>query len=182
MAMDTSTGLPPAAATEQPRLARDDVPSIVAPGPWIAIAALAFGFGFDALHAFSIFKVAPGWICNVAALLLIAIGVFHIGSAAAAFHRTATPFQPWRPARVITAQGIYAHVRNPVCQGMLILMLGIAVLLRSEGTLLMLMPAAMVMHYGVVLREENYLERRFGEAYRQYLAAVPRYGWRLTQR
>jgi protein-S-isoprenylcysteine O-methyltransferase Ste14 len=43
--------------------------------------------------------------------------------------------------------------------------------------MLMLMPAAMLMHYGVVLREESYLERRFGEAYRQYLAAVPRYGW-----
>jgi protein-S-isoprenylcysteine O-methyltransferase Ste14 len=45
----------------------------------------------------------------------------------------------------------------------------------------MLMPAAMVMHYGVVLREESYLERRFGETYRQYLAAVPRYGWRFVQ-
>src|SRR3569833_355493 len=46
----------------------------------------------------------------------------------------------------------------------------------------MLMPAAMVMHYGVVLREENYLERRFGEVYRQYMAAVTRYGWRFARR
>jgi protein-S-isoprenylcysteine O-methyltransferase Ste14 len=177
--MDTSTGLPPATATDQPRLARDDVPSVVAPGPWIAVAALVFGLGFDALHAFSIFKFVPGWICNTAAVLLIAIGVFHIGSAAAAFHRIATPFQPWRPARVIAAQGIYARMRNPVCQGMIILALGIAVLLRSEGSVLMLMPATMLMHYGVVLREESYLERRFGEVYRQYMAAVPRYGWRF---
>ena len=62
-------------------------------------------------------------------------------------------------------------------QGFLILVLGIAVLLRSDGSVLMLMPAAMLVHYGVVLREESYLERRFGEAYRQYMAAVPRYGW-----
>ena len=180
--MDASTGLPPATATAEPRLARDDVPSIVAPGPWIAVATLAFGLGFDALHAVAIFKFVPGWICSIAAVLLIAIGVLHIGRAAAAFHRTATPLQPWRPARVIAAQGIYARVRNPVCQGMLILVLGIAVLLRSEGSALMLMPAAMVMHYGVVLREENYLERRFGDVYRQYMAAVPRYGWRFAQR
>jgi protein-S-isoprenylcysteine O-methyltransferase Ste14 len=179
--MDTSTGLPPTAATEQPRLAGDDVPSIVAPGPWIAFAALAFGLGFDTLHAFSIFKYAPAWICNVAALLLIAIGGWHIGCAAAVFHRTATPFQPWRPARVVAAQGIYARMRNPVCQGLLMLVLGIAMLLRSEGSVLMLMPAVMVMHYGVVLREESYLERRFGETYRQYMALVPRYGWRLAQ-
>ena len=179
--MDTSTGLTPTTTTDPPRLARDDVPSIVAPGPWIAVAALAFGLGFDALHAISIFRFVPIWICNIAALMLIAIGGWHIIRAAAVFHRSATPFQRWRPARVIAAQGIYAHTRNPVCQGLLVLMLGIAVLLRSEGAVLMLMPAAMVMHYGVVLREESYLERRFGETYRQYLAAVPRYGWRFVQ-
>jgi protein-S-isoprenylcysteine O-methyltransferase Ste14 len=180
--MDTSAGLPPAAAADQLRLARDEVPSIVAPGPWIAFAALAFGLGFDALHAVALFKFVPAWICNTAAMLLIAVGGWHIIRAAAAFHRTATPFQRWRPARVIAAQGVYAHTRNPVCQGLLILAAGIAVLLRSEGSVLMLMPAAMVMHYGVVLREESYLERRFGEVYRAYLAAVPRYGWRLARR
>jgi protein-S-isoprenylcysteine O-methyltransferase Ste14 len=180
--MDTSTGLPPAAATEHSQLARDDVPSIVAPGPWIAFAALAFGLGFDAMHAIAMFKFLPAWICNTAGLLLIAIGGWHIVRAAAVFHRTATPFQPWRPARVIAAQDIYARTRNPVCQGLLVLVLGIAALLRSEGSVLMLMPAATVMHYGAVLREESYLERRFGEVYRQYIAAVPRYGWRFGRR
>jgi protein-S-isoprenylcysteine O-methyltransferase Ste14 len=93
------------------------------------------------------------------------------------FRRSGTPFQPWRPTRIIAAQDIYARTRNPVVQGLLIVVLGIAVLFGSDGTMLMLMPAAMLMHYGVVLREENYLERRFGESYRQYQAAVPRYGW-----
>jgi protein-S-isoprenylcysteine O-methyltransferase Ste14 len=180
--METSSGLTPVATTEEPRLARDEVPAIVAPGPWVAVAALSCGLGFDALHAFSLFKYVPAWICNTAALLLIALACWHIFGAAAVFHRAATPFQPWRPARVIAAQGIYAHTRNPVCQGLLILVAGIAVLLRSEGSLLMLMPAAMVMHYGVVLREESYLGRRFGEAYRRYMAAVPRYGWRFGRR
>ena len=31
----------------------------------------------------------------------------------------------------------------------------------------MLIPAAMLVHYGVVLREERYLKRRFGESYRR---------------
>jgi protein-S-isoprenylcysteine O-methyltransferase Ste14 len=55
--------------------------------------------------------------------------------------------------------------------------LGLAVLLRSDWAILFLMPATMVIHYGVVMREETYLERRFGNAYRDYKAAVPRYGW-----
>jgi protein-S-isoprenylcysteine O-methyltransferase Ste14 len=31
------------------------------------------------------------------------------------------------------------------------------------------------MHVGVVLREERYLERKFGDAYRQYRSRVRRY-------
>ena len=34
-----------------------------------------------------------------------------------------------------------------------------------------------MMHFGVVKREERYLEAKFGDAYRSYRAQVPRYGW-----
>ena len=34
-----------------------------------------------------------------------------------------------------------------------------------------------VLHFGVVKREERYLEAKFGDAYRHYKARVPRYGW-----
>jgi protein-S-isoprenylcysteine O-methyltransferase Ste14 len=30
-----------------------------------------------------------------------------------------------------------------------------------------------------VLREERYLEQKFGEPYRAYKSSVPRYGWRF---
>ena len=41
----------------------------------------------------------------------------------------------------------------------------------------MMVPAAFVMHFGVVKREERYLAGKFGEPYRRYLETVPRYGW-----
>ena len=43
----------------------------------------------------------------------------------------------------------------------------------------MLVPTALVLHYGVVRPEERYLEERFGADYRAFKARVPRYGWRL---
>jgi protein-S-isoprenylcysteine O-methyltransferase Ste14 len=70
-------------------------------------------------------------------------------------------------------------------QGFFIMGPGIAIVLRSDWGLLLLIVAALIVHYGVVLREERYLKRKFGESYLGYMAAVPRYGWpfpRLFQR
>jgi protein-S-isoprenylcysteine O-methyltransferase Ste14 len=41
--------------------------------------------------------------------------------------------------------------------------------------LLLLIPVLVVLQRGVVKREEDYLERQFGEAYRKYKARVPRW-------
>src|SRR5947208_524960 len=106
--MELSSEITAVESSAEPRLARDEVPPIVAPGPWIAAGALALGLAFDALHASQVLSQVPAWIRSVAALLLIALAVWHFVRAAAVFHRTETPFQPWRPARVIAAQGIYA--------------------------------------------------------------------------
>jgi protein-S-isoprenylcysteine O-methyltransferase Ste14 len=54
---------------------------------------------------------------------------------------------------------------------------GLAVLLASDWMLVMTVVFVMVLHFGVVKREERYLEQKFGDAYRQYRDRVPRYGW-----
>lgn len=42
--------------------------------------------------------------------------------------------------------------------------------------MLVLSPLAwLALHFGIVRPEEEYLERTFGDAYRQYKARVPRY-------
>jgi protein-S-isoprenylcysteine O-methyltransferase Ste14 len=164
-------------AAASPAYTRVDVPMVIAPAPWIVFGALALGLAFDASGMFKVIGHVPGTIRGVISLVLIALGGWCILRANVIFHRAETPFQSWRPTRAIAAHDIYARTRNPMYQGFLILVLGLAVLLRSDWTVLFLMPAATLIHFGVVMREENYLERRFGDSYRQYKAAVPRYGW-----
>ena len=48
-----------------------------------------------------------------------------------------------------------------------------------DWALLCFLASLPVLHYGVVLREERYLERKFGDQYRRYKESVPRYGWRF---
>ena len=55
--------------------------------------------------------------------------------------------------------------------------LGLAIALASDWMLVMTVVFAIILHFGVVRREERYLEAKFGDAYRNYRTKVPRYGW-----
>jgi hypothetical protein len=55
-------------------------------------------------------------------------------------------------------------------------LLALAVAFASDWAVLLIAPWAVAMHVGVVLREEQYLEAKFGDDYRRYKDRVPRYG------
>ena len=78
-----------------------------------------------------------------------------------------------RPALVIA--GPYTRVRNPLLLGVLLLLAGVAVATDSSGAWLLACVAAVVAHVWVTRVEEPRLQARFGEAYREYLANVPRW-------
>jgi protein-S-isoprenylcysteine O-methyltransferase Ste14 len=180
--MELSTGIATdaqAQTADLPKQDTADIPGIVAPGPWIAFGALAFGVAFEHMQKFGILSRVPSQLRDIAAFALVAYGGWLIYRANVVFRRAETAFQPWLPTRAIAAVGVYARTRNPMYQGFVLLVLGLAVLFRLDWTVLLLIPAAALIHHGVVLREERYLLRRFGDAYRAYAGSVPRYGWPL---
>ena len=67
-------------------------------------------------------------------------------------------------------------MRNPMYVGLLLLVGGFGIAFASDWTLVLLVPLALLLRNGVVLREERYLEDKFGEDYRRYKASVPRWG------
>jgi len=71
--------------------------------------------------------------------------------------------------------GPYRFTRNPIYLGMFLGLIGLTVALDNLWLLLMLVPFAIVIRYGVVAREEAYLERKFGEVYRGYRSRVRRW-------
>jgi protein-S-isoprenylcysteine O-methyltransferase Ste14 len=54
-------------------------------------------------------------------------------------------------------------------------LIGLAIALNNLWLLLTLVPFAFVIRYGVVAREEAYLEGKFGDVYRRYRARVSRW-------
>jgi len=79
------------------------------------------------------------------------------------------------PSTTIIDTGPYRFTRNPIYLGMMLGLIGLAVALNSLWLLLTLAPFALVIRYGVVAREEAYLERKFGDVYRHYRARVRRW-------
>ncbi len=71
--------------------------------------------------------------------------------------------------------GIHGWTRNPIDLGLFLVYGGIGVAARSPWILILALPLVITIRYGVVAREEAYLERRFGDAYRDYKARVRRW-------
>src|SRR5579875_908693 len=80
-------------------------------------------------------------------------------------------------AIALVTTGVFAYVRNPIYAGLVLIVFGICFASASDWTLVMTVALALALHFGVVLREERYLETTFGDAYLAYKRRVPRYGW-----
>src|SRR5262250_2574076 len=71
-----------------------------------------------------------------------------------------TRVETYKPTTTIVASGPYSFTRNPIYIGMFLGQIGLAVGFNSLW-LATLMPFYLVIRYGVVAREEAYLERKF---------------------
>ena len=112
--------------------------------------------------------ISPGGILIAAGIILASLAIRNLRQAA-------TNVEPWKPTLALVTEGIYGLMRNPMYTAMMVFIAGIAIALGSDWTLVLVVPAALILHFGVVKREERYLEAKFGESYREYTRRVPRY-------
>jgi protein-S-isoprenylcysteine O-methyltransferase Ste14 len=87
---------------------------------------------------------------------------------------------PWDPTRRLVAVGPYQYVRNPMITAVLTMLMGEALHLGSRAVAVWAVTFLVFNHLYFTLLEEPGLEHRFGAAYVEYKAAVPRWIPRLT--
>lgn len=157
--------------------ARDSA-GVIAPPPLIALAAVVLGFLLDRWIPLDVLRALLSMpVRIVMAALLAAASATLAVPALIAFRAAGTHVEPWKPATALVTAGIYRRLRNPMYAGLVLFVAGLAVLLASDWMLVMTLALVPVLHFGVVRREERYLEAKFGDTYRRYRQAVPRYGW-----
>jgi protein-S-isoprenylcysteine O-methyltransferase Ste14 len=147
---------------------------VIARPPLLILGALLLGIAADRLLP-SPFAV-PGWgIRWIVTSCLILVGIALAVAAIRNFSRAATPVPTNMPTRALVTTGIHGWTRNPIYVGFFLNYIGIAIAARSPWALIVVLPLAITIRYGVVAREEAYLERRFGDVYRDYKTRVRRW-------
>jgi protein-S-isoprenylcysteine O-methyltransferase Ste14 len=157
---------------------RRDTPGVIAPPPAIVLGVILLGLLFDRLFPIGVAGAVFGRSTRtVLGAAFIIAAAWPMARALWRFRRTGTPPEPWKPTTALAVRGIYRRTRNPMYQAFGLFVLGFAFAFGSDWMFLLLPFAVVVMHYGVVRREERYLAARFGDTYADYCARVPRYGW-----
>jgi protein-S-isoprenylcysteine O-methyltransferase Ste14 len=75
----------------------------------------------------------------------------------------------------LVTEGLYAHARNPMYVGNLLIAGGLAVASNSWITIAIAIPLGVFMYASIVSAEEDYLRQRFGAAFEAYCRDVPRW-------
>ena len=87
---------------------------------------------------------------------------------------------PWAPTKHFVSAGLYQYVRNPMILGVLLVLVGEAILAGSSLIFIWFLLFWIINHIWFVRWEEPDLEQRFGDKFREYKANVPRWIPRRT--
>jgi len=151
---------------------KNDTPGVVAPPPLIYLGFLVAGLGFN--HFWPTRFLPDSWRVPIA-VLLIAGGAALVTSGLRELRRIGTHVSPHQPSTALATGGIYRFTRNPLYLSLTLIYLGIATATNGPWLLLLILPLLVVIRYGVIAREERYLEAKFGDDYRRYKARVRRW-------
>jgi protein-S-isoprenylcysteine O-methyltransferase Ste14 len=130
-------------------------PGVIAPPPLLFFGFLLLGFASESIWPTA---VIPGRALDPVGWVFIVLGVV-----------------TRKPTTALITGGPYRLSRNPIYLGASLAFAGTGLVTNSGWLLGLLLPFLLLIRYGVIAREEAYLERKFGQAYRCYKASTRRW-------
>ena len=152
----------------------NDHARVIVPPPLVYVPTLVTGI---ALHfSWLPFKIFPQlWMGHATGWPFIVVSVLLALWAVRTMFRSGENPSAYKPTGAIVSAGPYAFTRNPIYVSFVLLYGGIALALNTAWPLALLPLSLIAIHYGVIRREELYLEKLFGTEYRRYRAGVRRW-------
>jgi protein-S-isoprenylcysteine O-methyltransferase Ste14 len=149
-----------------------DTPGVIIWPPLLFLLMVGLGVGLHfclpvTLPARGPLRVAGGILAAAAGI--VAVWARHH------MKRAGTNVRPDRPTTAIVTAGPFAFSRNPLYLSVCILNLAIGLILADIWPIVTAAIMAAVLQWGVISREERYLEAKFGDAYVEYRNRVRRW-------
>ena len=150
-----------------------DSAGVIAHPPLIFLATFVVGL---VLHlAFSVMLFPEGWVQLAVGIPVLGVAGVLVFSAARTMRRVGTDISTATPTTAIAVEGPYRFSRNPIYLAMAVLYVGLAISINALLILVLLPALLAIVSFGVIAREERYLERKFGTEYTSYKSTVRRW-------
>ncbi len=149
-----------------------DAPDVVTIPPLVYVPFLAMGIVLDFLFPV---PVLPNRVQYAVGFAMMAVSGLIMPFVLLEFRKARTNFDPRKPTTAIITSGLFRFSRIPSYLVLTLHCVVLCIVADSIWILGLLIPAIVVMHYGVIVREERYLENKFGEEYLRYKRSVRRW-------
>jgi protein-S-isoprenylcysteine O-methyltransferase Ste14 len=107
--------------------------------------------------------------------VLVVVGTLMTGYSARLFTQAGTPLLPFERSTALITHGPYRFTRNPMYVGLVLILLGVAILQGSVGAFAPIPPFIWIIRTSFILGEERFLENLFGNQYLDYKRSVRRW-------
>lgn len=127
-------------------------------------------------------RITPITPLTIVALSAISFGVLLLAACIFEFARSGRgTLSPADPPRQLVVRGLYHYVRNPMYLAVTCILLGEALLLRSQALFIYWICWFVIVNVFVIAHEEPALRRQFGSSYEDYTRSVGRWIPRFHQ-
>lgn len=149
-----------------------DNPNVITFPPLIYAIPLAVGLLLHILFPVNLLPPVGAYVLG--GLLFILAGILAV-LASRTMRQAGTNVDPSQPTTAIVSNGPFRLTRNPLYLSLTLLYGSISLLANALWPMLILPIVLIIVDRGVIVREERYLEGKFGEEYTQYKIRVRRW-------
>lgn len=133
----------------------------------VALLARPVLFGGDLVH---------DWLLNIAGLSIAALGQsIRCVTVGLDYIKRGGKKKKVYADHLVTG-GVFAHGRNPLYVGNILQVIGLVIIHNSPWMYGIILPLFVFVYICIVAAEEQFLEAKFGNAYREYCSRVSRWG------
>ncbi|MEO6145675.1 MAG: isoprenylcysteine carboxylmethyltransferase family protein [Sulfuriferula sp.] len=134
---------------------------------------LLLGFAIQTISPIRLFSTTYSHI--VLGSCIFALSAAFARWAFVVMRKMGTTANPDKPSEALTTSGPFRFSRNPAYVAMTGLYMALCFIGNAGWPLILLGPLLLIMYWGVIRKEENYLSEKFGQSYLVYKSEVRRW-------